>query len=144
MMNSKCACKCSDFGLLLIRVALGIVFLYHGVQKLGDMDKVVGFFGQLGFPPFLAWVVALLEVVGGALLIVGAYVQIVGPLLAIIMLVAIFKVKFGKGYPAMELDILLLLSLLGISGTGPGKFSLKQHVCVCEKKAGVVEAGKEG
>jgi putative oxidoreductase len=147
MMNSKGACKCSDIGLLLIRVALGVVFLYHGVQKLGDMDKVVGFFGMLGFHASLAWFVAIVEAVGGAALILGVFVQIVGPALAIIMLVAIFKVKFGKGYPAMELDILLLLSLLGISATGPGKYSVLKHLCGCQKKCGStaeVEVKKEG
>ena len=46
MMNSKLSfCKCTDVGLLLMRLALAVVFLSHGIQKLGHIDGTIAFFG---------------------------------------------------------------------------------------------------
>ena len=69
----------SDWGLLILRLGLGIVMIAHGWPKLnpnGPMKGpagVAGFLKQLGIPlpTFFAWVVALLETVGAALLILG-------------------------------------------------------------------------
>src|SRR5207247_10716136 len=69
----------SDWGPLILRLALGILFPFHGWMKLnpkGPMKGPAGFAGflkQLGvpLPVFFAWVVALLETVGAGLLILG-------------------------------------------------------------------------
>ncbi len=122
----------SSKGLLLIRLGLGAIFLTHGISKLTGIDGVIGFFGSLGIPAVLAWVVALVETIGGIAMIVGAFTKISGILLAITMLVAIVKVKFPQGgFGASEFELILMLASLGISLTGPGKYSVGNHGCGC-------------
>ncbi len=113
-----------DLGLLLIRIALGLGFLMHGIQKLQGMPGVIKFFGSLGLPPFMAWVVAITETVGGAAILLGWYTQCAGLALSIVMVVAIALVKLKKGYiGGYELELNYLLMALGLALTGPGKHS---------------------
>lgn len=126
-MYTRITPKNIDAGLLLIRIALGVGFMLHGIQKLQGIDMTVGFFGKLGFPPALAWFVALVETLGGAAMLLGIFTEVSGLLLASVMIVAILKVKLGsgKGYLGFELDAAYLLSSLAIVLTGPGKYSLR-------------------
>src|SRR3989442_7768422 len=91
----------SDWGPLILRLALGITFPFHGWLKLnpkGSVKGPAGFAGglkQMGgpLPLFFAWVVVLLETVGAALLILGLGTRIVAARIAICMIVAISVVK---------------------------------------------------
>ncbi|MCX6781100.1 MAG: DoxX family protein [Candidatus Magasanikbacteria bacterium] len=134
MLNTKGFCKCADWGLLLIRLGLAAVFLTHGVQKLTHIDGTIAFFAGLGFSSFFAWLVAICETLGGFALLFGVYMQAVGPVLAIVMLVAIFKAKLGRGFVGYEFEFLLLLATLGMGMIGPGRFALCNHCCVCTGK----------
>jgi len=79
--------------LAIIRVVVGIVFVYHGWQKVFQMGhaNVTGFFTQAHIPlaPLSAFIVMYLELLGGAALIVGLLARILGALFAFEMLVAI-------------------------------------------------------
>ena len=81
------------YGLAILRIVLGIAMLVHGWSKLsGGVDNVAGFFGgMLGIPApgLMAWVVTIVELVGGILLVVGFLTQIAGILIALDMLGAI-------------------------------------------------------
>lgn len=122
-----------DLALLLLRIGLGIIFLAHGVGKLqGGIDGVAGFFGAVGIPApiLMAWIVTLVEVFGGALLIVGLATRLAALLLSIIMIVAILTVKVKVGLIApmgsgagAELDLALLVGLLSLLFQGPGAWS---------------------
>lgn len=114
----------SNLGLLVLRLTLGSVFLVHGIQKLSNMEMTIGFFGTLGFSVFMTWVVALIEAVGGAAVIFGIGTKMWSSLFAIIMLVVITTVKNGKGFSAMELDIVLLGLALGVGLIGCGKWAV--------------------
>ncbi|HQV64797.1 MAG TPA: DoxX family protein [Candidatus Paceibacterota bacterium] len=114
----------SNLGLLVLRLTLGSVFLVHGIQKLSNMEMTIGFFGTLGFSAFMTWVVALIEAVGGAAVIFGIGTKMWSSLFAIIMLVVITTVKNGKGFSAMELDIVLLGLALGVGLIGCGKWAV--------------------
>jgi len=133
----------TDWGLLLLRVALGITFLPHGWMKLnpnGPMKGPGGFAGwlkQLGVPlaGLFAWIVALLETVGAGLLILGIVSQIIAVALAIDMLVAILLVKRGmqkvgfmdqKG--GWEFEFALLAQAVAVALLGPGGFALGPSV----------------
>ncbi len=134
-----CPCCCADWGLLLLRLALAAVFISHAVQKLGDMDKVVGFMAALGIPAFMAWVVALGELLGGVAMLLGVFTKYAGAVLAIIMLVAIWKVKAKLGFiGGWEFDLTLLLASLAVVSTGPGAYALGwgNHCCGDECKNG--------
>lgn len=88
--------------LAIIRVVVGIVFVYHGWQKVFQMGhaNVTGFFTQAHIPlaPLSAFIVMYLELLGGAALIVGLLARILGALFAFEMLVAIALVHFPNGF----------------------------------------------
>src|SRR5947207_8213492 len=94
--------KAQNWGLTILRVVVGLVFLMHGYQKLFKMGfhGVAGFFGHLGIPlPFVAAVVVtLVEFVGGILLIAGIAVRVAAALIACDMIVAILKVHAPHGF----------------------------------------------
>lgn len=114
-------------GQLVLRVTLGSVFLVHGIQKLSNMEGTIGYFGMLGFSAFMAWVVALVETIGGVAVILGIGTRVVASLLAIIMLVVIIYVKKGD-FKKEELDIVLLGLSLGVGLIGCGSWSAC-HMC---------------
>ena len=122
MVNIK---KNHDLGMLLLRLAVGIVFVAHGWAKFADMASTIGFFGQLGMPAILAYVVAAVELLGGLALVVGIYTDLAALLLTIVMAVALVYVKMVTlkmgllgGY---EFDLVLLAATLTIMFIGPGK-----------------------
>lgn len=60
------------FGILLIRLMLGIVFIVHGGQKvLGGFSEPMAMMDGLGFPAFFGIVLGLFELIGGILLFFG-------------------------------------------------------------------------
>ncbi len=126
MIQKLSGLKNTDLMILLVRLALAAVFIAHGFSKLSNMDGTVAFFGNLGFAPILAYLVMIIEIVGGIFLLLGFFVQHVGILLGIVMLVVIFKVKLSKGFlGGYEFEFTLLLSLLALLFSGPGKYSLQ-------------------
>jgi putative oxidoreductase len=93
------------YGLAILRIVLGIALLVHGWGKLsGGVDRVGGFFGTLGIPApaLIAWVVTIVELVGGFLLVVGFLTQIVGILIALDRLGAILFAYLLRGSPFIE------------------------------------------
>jgi uncharacterized membrane protein YphA (DoxX/SURF4 family) len=130
----------SDWGLLILRLATGIIFLVHGWPKLNPnspMKGPAGFGGslkQMGVPlPILfGWLVALLETAGAILLILGLGTRILAILFAINMLVAILVAKrrvMKVGFTARqatgwEFDFALLAISLALLFTGAGSIAL--------------------
>ncbi len=122
-----------NIGLLLLRLGVGVTFLVHGIGKLNNISGTTMFFESIGLNGFMAWFIALVETIGGAMLILGVWTLVPALLFVVIMLVAIFKVKWGgsfTGQGGYELDFVLLLSSLAIASLGSGKYSLiKSHLC---------------
>lgn len=125
-------------GLLALRLAVGIVFIYHGWLKLTGMEGVVGMMQGIGLPMplFFAWLVALVEFIGGIAIILGLFNRIVTALLAIVMVVALLtvhaKTPFG---PGVEFPIVLLGALIALHTVGPGRCALmgqKNEECQCD------------
>ena len=141
-MHKICHSRClqnSNLGLLLLRLAIGIVFVHAGWLKVTDMDMVVTGFASIGIPSALAYIVAYVELIGGIAIILGICVRVSGILLAIIMLVAILKVTWANGYGMQnmgyEYTLLLMLASLAIATLGAGAYSLGRLVgckdCKC-------------
>lgn len=121
-----------DLVLLLTRIGVGGVFMAHGWQKLNTngVTATAGFFDSVGVPlPTLsAWAATLLELVGGAALVVGAAVPVVGVLLALDMIGAYVFVHAGKGVFVTEggWELVLTLGLVSLllAALGAGKYSV--------------------
>lgn len=135
-------------GLLVLRLALAVVFVAHGGNKLfglfggpgigpGGLSSTAAFFGTIGLnPPFvLAVVDAVLEFVGGILLVVGFLTRWVSLALAMAMGIAIWKVHFQWGFflnwmaapnrgQGVEFSIVLIAALVCLALSGGGDASI--------------------
>ena len=124
--------KYRDIGLLILRVGIGIMFVFHGLPKLisgpetwtmlGGSMKALG----VGFAPTVwGFMAAFSEFAGGILLALGFFTRTACFLLLATMIVATMM-HIGKGDPflkyshAMESGILFFSLIL----IGPGKYSL--------------------
>lgn len=114
-------------GLLVFRVALGVIFLTHGYPKLTRSAAAMqGIFVQHGLPAQLVYVAGVLETFGGILLILGLFTRPVALLLAIEMAVAIVKVHSGHGIMALreyEFPLALGTACLALATVGAGVLS---------------------
>jgi len=117
-----------DYGALVLRVTLGLLFLAHAGLKIFG---AAGFFGSIGLPPALAYVTILAEVAGGLALILGFAVRIVSLALVPLLLGTIAWVHGANGfwftgqgggweYPAFWAVALVVQALIG-----PGAFALR-------------------
>jgi putative oxidoreductase len=114
-------------GLLVLRVAVGLIFLVHGYPKLTRSASVMqGMFVQHGLPAQLVYVAGVLETFGGILLIVGLFARPAALLLAIEMAVAIVKVHSGHGIMSLheyEFPLSLGAACLALATVGAGVLS---------------------
>jgi putative oxidoreductase len=112
-----------------LRSAIGVIFIVHGMGKFNP--GFANFLPNMGLPPEMQIPIALAEVVPGILLIIGVLSRLSAVLLAIVMLGAIFHVKGAQsltGDGGVELDLILLASVLVIMIAGPGRISLSQII----------------
>ncbi len=116
------------FGPLFLRLALGLIFLAHGYQKLaGDKAQLVGWLESMKFRPgkFWAWLVTAVEFLGGIALVLGLFTQLAALILAIQFLIIILWFKRGQNFiGGKEFDFLILFALLALLVLGPGTWSI--------------------
>ena len=114
-------------GLLVLRLALGIIFVYHGYPKLAHAGGgMQGYFVQHGLPGYFVYLAGILETFGGALLILGLFTRAAAFLLAIEMGVAICKVHSANGYLAVrdyEFPMIVGAACLALATVGAGLLS---------------------
>jgi putative oxidoreductase len=122
-----------SWGLTVLRVTVGIVFLVHGYQKLFTFGfhGVAAMLGHMGIPlpAFFAVAVTLVEFVGGLLLIVGVATRIAAAFVAVDMLVAILFVHAKHGFfnpGGVEFPLTLLAASICLVLAGGGALSLKR------------------
>lgn len=89
--------KFRPLALTLLRLAVGVVFLYHGAMKVNDFHQWTSNFSHMGFPGYVAYFIGPLEAVGGILLILGFLTRLFGLLLAGEMLIALVRVSLPEG-----------------------------------------------
>lgn len=123
----------NEIGGLILRITLGVLFFIHGLVKFqGGIENTVGWFNSIGIPGFMAYGVALLEVIGGIVLMIGLGTRIVSALYALLMIGAIIKVKLsvgilGNGQMAgYELDLAFLAMAAYLAITDSKLFSISQ------------------
>lgn len=124
-----------DFGSALIRLMVGVVFLSEGIQKfLFPEVSGVGRFIKIGipFPDFFASFVAVFEIICGAAVLSGFFIQLATIPLIVIMIVAIISTKipfllndgFWKMAHASRTDWSMLIGSIFLLCIGAGKYSL--------------------
>jgi putative oxidoreductase len=119
------------WGIAVMRVVVGIVFLMHGGQKLfiWGFGGVAAFLGQVGVPaPMLAGVVVtLVEFLGGLALFLGLFTRWFAIPLAIDMAVAILTVHLANGFflpKGFEYPLTLFAANVALALLGSGEVSV--------------------
>lgn len=130
-VSGRPAVTTTDVGLLIVRLVVGVVFAAHGAQKVFGMgfDGVTNGFAQMGLPlPHVAGpLVAVLELVGGAALILGVLTRLFALGLAINMLGAMYFVHMPFGFflpRGIEFAFTLCGACLAIMLIGAGFLSI--------------------
>jgi len=129
----------TDLGLLLLRLAVGGVFLAHGIQHvfglwggvgIGGLGRTLDGFGY-GNTGILAWATALTELIGGAAVVLGIFTPLAAAGLLALMINAVL-VKAGNGFfiagppgaNSVELEVVLGLAAAAIVLAGSGRIAL--------------------
>ena len=117
-------------GKFVLRVALGVIVLLHGIAKLkGGVGFIEGLVTSHGLPAWVAYGAYAGEVLGPLMLIAGFYARLGAALVAINMLFAIalvhraelFALNPQSGGWALELQGLMLFGAIAVMLIGPGK-----------------------
>lgn len=125
-----------DWAPLILRLALGAAFVVHGYPKLFKMYAgFAGWLDSIGIKPgkFWALVAGVAEFFGGIALILGVFTQLAALLIAVNMLVAMVKVKWGKvalvenERAGWELDLIYFAAAVSLVLTGPGSYALESY-----------------
>ncbi len=126
----------AGFDTLPVRLAVGILFVAHGAQKLFawfggyGLEGTAGWMTSIGLEPglLMATLAGSAEFFGGLFLVVGLLVRPAGLVLAVTMLVAIFTVHLDNGLfmsnNGYEYALALMVASLGLVLRGAGSLSL--------------------
>ncbi|HLS87034.1 MAG TPA: DoxX family protein [Burkholderiales bacterium] len=124
-----------DVGKLVLRLALGILILLHGLAKIaGGVSGIEKMLEGVGLPATIAWGVYLGEVLAPLLVILGFYARIGAIVIMINMLFAIglahtadvFALSKTGGW-AIELQAMFLFTALAIALIGPGRYAINRN-----------------
>ena len=123
----------AKWGMLPLRIVVGLVFLMHGAQKLfifgvGGTADIMDKLG-LPLPLVCAAIVITVELLGGLAILLGAFARLAGALLAFEMVVAIVVARLHGGFFApygYEFELTLLGACLTFALSGPGRMSLEE------------------
>lgn len=114
-----------------LRASIGVIFIVHSLKKFepGWQDWLVN---SAGLPPEMQFPIALAELIGGILLVVGVLTRISASIFSIILLGAIFHIRWENGFfvsqGGWEWDLAMLAVTLSIIVAGPGKISISHLV----------------
>ena len=120
----------TDLALLILRVVLGIIMIYHGWPKLTNFAGTIDGMAGMGVPaPAVAAIFATVaEFVGGLLMLLGAFTEIAGLMFTIDMLGAITFVHAKNGFSVaksgVEWPLLLAATAIAIALMGSGRYAV--------------------
>ncbi|WP_448954257.1 DoxX family protein [Labrys neptuniae] len=125
--------RTAPYAALLLRLALGILFLAHAGLKIFVFTPAgtAQFFGSLGLPPALAYVTIAWELIGALALILGIWPRLAALALIPILLGAIATVHGAAGFfftnanGGWEFPALWIAGLLALALIGDGALALR-------------------
>ena len=132
----------TDFGTLVLRLALGTMWISHALLKLlvFTLPGTAQFFDSVGFPGWLAYPVFAAEILGGTAILLGIYARQVSLLLVPILLGAVwvhlpngwvFSAKNG----GWEYPVFLAIASLALWLLGDGAFALRRGAWLAPRLA---------
>jgi len=128
--------RTAPYGALVLRIALGVMFIAHSVYLKFFVFTLAGtaqFFGSLGLPEFLAYVVFAAEALGGIALIAGFRVRLVSAAL-IPILIGAFWVHSGNGWlfsakgGGWEYPLFLIMASAAQALIGSGAYAMSSDI----------------
>src|SRR6202049_421042 len=139
--------KLKPLGLLVLRLAIGACFIFHGYPKLSDPARWLKAFPGFGFPSYFAYISGILEVFGGGLLIIGLFTRGAALLLAVEMglvlgrttIPAVGIYAFGR----YEFPLLLGAMALALATTGAGLISIDAFTFESNRKGPTKSRAKD-
>lgn len=128
--------KLTHWGPLVLRVALGAIFVYHGYDKVfvKGIPAISGFLASLGLPlpTLMAYLLSYGEFVGGILLIIGLLTYWVTLIDMVIGAVAFATVHmthgFSVGQGGYEFIMLIFAAAFALFVSGPGRYAVDHHL----------------
>lgn len=123
--------RTAPYGVTLLRVALGVMFLAHGLLKwlVFTLPGTAEFFASVGFPGWTAYPVTALEILGGAGLVLGVLTRPLAALLTL-ELAGASTVHFANGWlfsnkdGGWEYPVFLAVACAVLTLLGSGALSL--------------------
>ena len=121
-----------DLGKLILRLALGLLVLLHGIAKLkGGVGFLTPMVQGIGLPPWFAYGVYIGEILGPIMVILGLYSRVGAFFIFVNMIFAVGLVhrpelfSLGKqgGY-ALELQAMFLFTAFALMFLTPGRYSI--------------------
>jgi len=113
-----------------ISASIGVIFIIHSLKKFDPSWQE--WLMSIGMPPEMQLPIALAEFIGGILLITGILTRITGSVFAVILLGAIFHIRWENGFfvsqGGWEWDLVMLAAVLAIIVAGPGRISISHLV----------------
>lgn len=125
-----------SFGLLIIRLIVGLTFAGHGTQKMfgwfggHGLKATGGWLESIGIKPgiFMAFLASFAEIISGLLFAAGLWLPVAAVIITLTMLVAIFTVHGKNGYwitqNGFEYNLILIAIAVGVALVGPGVYAI--------------------
>jgi uncharacterized membrane protein YphA (DoxX/SURF4 family) len=112
---------------VVLRIIAGVIFVYAGWMKSGEMQITIENFAKMGFPAaaFFAYLVTIVEIAGGIALIAGLWTRVAAKMLGITMLVAAVISFMAAGFGMAGFPLAMLAICFSLFTTGGGKYSMK-------------------
>ena len=132
MQSNAIHTSTEDLGKLVIRSALAILVLLHGISKLtGGIDGISGMITNAGLPAVFAYGVYVGEVIAPLLVLIGLWTRAAAAVMAINMVVAVMLVHVPElvqlnkqGGWALELQGMFLFGAIAVALLGAGRYSV--------------------
>jgi putative oxidoreductase len=131
----------TDYALLIIRLAVGLIFLAHGVKHARGREKTTAWFGSIGFKqPSLQWLASSATEIGvGLLLLVGFLTPFAAAGAVAVMTVAYISVHRYAGFwitarpdEGWEYVFVLGAASFAIAVGGPGSVSIDSALDIAD------------